>query len=94
MTPNRVRDLVGLAHAARTAPLERPGHILAFVKGWLMHGAREPDELDVILERAGIPDAAWRDAAMWARPPAGESRQAVRAEFLSRHDVKVRARCR
>ncbi len=69
MTPERVRDLVGLAHAARSAPLGRPGEILSFVRGLLVHGAREPDELDALLERAGIPDAAWRDAAMWVRPP-------------------------
>jgi hypothetical protein len=89
MTPARIRDLVGLAHAARTAPLERPGAILAFVRGALVHGAREPDELDVILERAGISDGAWRDAATWARPPAAESRRAVRAEFLTRHGVRT-----
>ena len=102
MTPNRVRDLVGLAGAARCAKLERPGTILAFVRGALVHGPREPDELDRLLEAAGILDSAWHDAILWAHPPVADhggspppvvvgapARRSVRNAFLARHGVRV-----
>jgi hypothetical protein len=86
MMPDVARDLAALARAARRAPLDRPDLVAAFTLGAISRGPIDPAALLEVLERAGIAEHRWKEAAEAFSPPAWTQRAGpvLRSPLLAR----------